>query len=82
MENLSDIICHSDEEMIRIWHEGIKKRVVGSNNLNIASSRSHTIFRINVETVQHEISYVSRLELVDLAGSERSGDSKPTKDSI
>lgn len=65
--------------MIKIWQQGIKKRIVASNNLNIASSRSHTIFRINIETKENDVTCSSRLELVDLAGSERSGDGKPTK---
>lgn len=68
--------------MIKIWQQGIKKRIVASNNLNIASSRSHTIFRINIETRDNDVTCSSRLELVDLAGSERSGDSKPSRESI
>lgn len=82
VENLSEIICHSESEMIKVWQQGIKKRIVASNNLNIASSRSHTIFRINIETRENDVTCSSRLELVDLAGSERSGDGKPTKESI
>ena len=48
---------------------------MASHNLNQASSRSHVIYQITVESVDrnnHNDVAVSKLQLVDLAGSERS----------
>ena len=57
-----------------LFHFGIKNKIVASHNLNHASSRSHAIFTITLETVDPanvENVIVSKLQLVDLAGSER-----------
>ena len=65
--------------------EGEKSRKVGATNMNERSSRSHTIFRIKIESTNRmenddtmsmddeegEQVVVSQLNLVDLAGSER-----------
>ncbi len=55
----------------------------------MASSRSHTIFTIRLETIDlqnPEIQTLSKIELVDLAGSERIGltgtEGKQAKESI
>ena len=66
--------------------EGEKFRKVGSTNMNERSSRSHTIFRLRIESSNRvsddetmteeeedegEQIMASQLNLVDLAGSER-----------
>ena len=65
--------------------EGEKSRKVGATNMNERSSRSHTIFRLRIESSNRvsdetmteeeedegEQIMVSQLNLVDLAGSER-----------
>ena len=65
--------------------EGEKSRKVGSTNMNERSSRSHTIFRLRIESSNRvsddetmteeedegEQIMASQLNLVDLAGSER-----------
>jgi kinesin family protein C2/C3 len=61
------------DEVVKIMREGSKNRVVGSNNLNEHSSRSHLITTVHV-TATHvltEVSVTSKLYLIDLAGSER-----------
>lgn len=56
------------------YHTGIKNKIVSTHNLNNASSRSHSIFTITLESI-HPLKpdnvVVSKLQLVDLAGSER-----------
>ncbi|KAI5388441.1 Kinesin-like protein KIN-7D [Lathyrus oleraceus] len=51
-------------------------RHVGSNNFNLFSSRSHTIFTLMIESSAHGEEYdgviFSQLNLIDLAGSESS----------
>ncbi|KAF7837573.1 kinesin-like protein KIN-7C, mitochondrial isoform X1 [Senna tora] len=53
-------------------------RHVGSNNFNLVSSRSHTIFTLTIESSSHgedtgeEDVILSHLHLIDLAGSESS----------
>ncbi|GAB4851669.1 Kinesin-like protein KIN-7D, mitochondrial [Ancistrocladus abbreviatus] len=46
---------------------------VGSNNFNLLSSRSHTIFTLMIESIAHSDEYdgviFSQLNLIDLAGS-------------
>jgi hypothetical protein len=57
-----------------LFHEGIKNKAIGSHKLNLASSRSHSIFTINLEQSDPknpENVICSKLQLVDLAGSER-----------
>ena len=61
--------------------EGEKFRKVGSTNMNERSSRSHTIFRLRIESsnrvsddetmTEGEQIMASQLNLVDLAGSEK-----------
>lgn len=51
---------------------GNSRRKVAGTGLNLRSSRSHTIFSLDMETVKNDNSCAtSRLNLVDLAGSER-----------
>ena len=74
VENLFIFECRSPEEVMKLFHQGIKNRVTASHKLNLTSSRSHTILTIKVESIDLTNSssvMVSKLELVDLAGSER-----------
>jgi hypothetical protein len=57
-----------------LFHFGIKNKVIGSHKMNLSSSRSHSIFTVTLEQVDHENPdnvVISKLQLVDLAGSER-----------
>jgi len=87
------VFVHSQEEMVtdfesllRILFQGEKSRAIASTGMNERSSRSHTIFRITIESREKEAEEdeenedysasgdgavrVSTLNLVDLAGSE------------
>ncbi|XP_073119255.1 kinesin-like protein KIN-7O isoform X2 [Henckelia pumila] len=78
---LREEIVASAEHVLELMEFGESHRHIGETNMNVYSSRSHTIFRMIIES--REISYdaeadiscdavrVSVLNLVDLAGSER-----------
>ncbi len=91
VENLFTYEVQSSDEAIEIYTYGTTNRVTTSHRLNMFSSRSHSIFCLNVETIDTETQEQvasSKLQLVDLAGSERtaatgnSGDERHFKESI
>ncbi|XP_058259865.1 kinesin heavy chain [Hemibagrus wyckioides] len=63
----------SPEEMMDVIDEGKSNRHVAVTNMNEHSSRSHSIFLINIkqEHVETEQKLSGKLYLVDLAGSEK-----------
>lgn len=75
VENLRVLECQSPEQVIQYFQEGIKHKVMASHRLNAASSRSHCVFTIYVESFDPSDNandiLQSKLALVDLAGSER-----------
>lgn len=76
VEDLSGYLVYTPEELVKMLNIGDRNRVVGTTELNIASSRSHTIFTITIESSDTRIEdgkYITKgkLQLVDLAGSER-----------
>ncbi|KNC53487.1 uncharacterized protein AMSG_01201 [Thecamonas trahens ATCC 50062] len=75
VRGLSHVVATSEEEALNLLFEGDTNRIVGSHSLNKASSRSHTIFTLHVESRSRvestEKVLTSKLNLVDLAGSER-----------
>ncbi|GAB9471226.1 Kinesin motor domain containing protein [Globisporangium polare] len=75
VENLRVLECQSPEQVIKHFQEGIKHKVMASHRLNAASSRSHCVFTIYVESFDPSDNpsdiLQSKLALVDLAGSER-----------
>ena len=74
VENLYTFECHTAEDILALYHFGIKNKVVASHNMNNASSRSHSMLKITLESVdsrQPDSTVTSTLQLVDLAGSER-----------
>lgn len=59
---------------MRLFHFGLRNKVIGSHKMNLTSSRSHTIFCITLEQVEPDRPdnvVISKFQLVDLAGSER-----------
>ncbi|KAL5542545.1 hypothetical protein UlMin_010255 [Ulmus minor] len=78
---LREEIVASPEQVLRFMEFGESHRHIGETNMNVHSSRSHTIFRMIIEskdkTEDEDVSAscdavrVSVLNLVDLAGSER-----------
>ncbi|VVC89878.1 unnamed protein product [Leptidea sinapis] len=76
-------VTTSPEEVLDIMTEGTTNRQTGTTNMNIESSRSHSIFQITIvsrEKGEEEVGSVnvSQLNLVDLAGSERAGQTGAT----
>jgi hypothetical protein len=58
------------EKAMQILNKGENNRIIAETKLNEKSSRSHTIFKINIEFNINEKKYISRLNLVELSGSE------------
>jgi len=67
--------CSTEEEAQGMVFEGETNRTISEHILNNSSSRSHTVFTIQVESRSRvestEKITISKLQLVDLAGSER-----------
>ncbi len=74
VENLYIFEASSAKEANELFKFGSRNRVLASHNLNEASSRSHCIFSLTIESTDlqdpNNIT-VSKLQLVDLAGSEK-----------
>ncbi|KAJ0399950.1 hypothetical protein ATCC90586_002141 [Pythium insidiosum] len=80
VENLCVLECSSPEQVLQHFQDGVKHKIMASHNLNAASSRSHCVFTLYVESASAAGSASgdgdghvlhSKLALVDLAGSER-----------
>ncbi|XP_062543053.1 uncharacterized protein LOC134210790 [Armigeres subalbatus] len=77
--NYKEFITNCPEQIMQYLEEGNKMRKIGDTNMNERSSRSHTIFRITIESRlidrkegdENDAVQSSTLNLVDLAGSER-----------
>jgi centromeric protein E len=74
IRGLTEEVVSSPAQVFSLICEGETRRQVGSTNMNKHSSRSHTIFRIWIESRSSEYEHsnvrISSLSLVDLAGSE------------
>lgn len=72
-KNLSMHTVESTEEATDLFLFGNMNRMVSSTVMNQASSRSHCIFTLHLESRDSDTAVVrtSKLHLVDLAGSER-----------
>ena len=75
VNNLSEISVTNLEKTMQLLNKGENNRIIAETKLNEKSSRSHTIFKINIEFFlkdknNKEKKYNSQLNLVDLAGSE------------
>ncbi|KAI3689094.1 hypothetical protein L2E82_47042 [Cichorium intybus] len=75
---LREEIVNSADQVLKLIEMGEVNRHFGETNMNVRSSRSHTIFRMVIESKGKDSSSnlddairVSVLNLVDLAGSER-----------
>lgn len=73
VKGLKQAFVSSSTELLSILQKGDRMRVVGSTNVNVESSRSHTIFQIKLSQKLLEDNTIknSNLFLVDLAGSEK-----------
>ena len=84
VNNLTEIKINNHEEAMNLLLKGNESRIVASTKLNEKSSRSHSIFRLNVEITKKKqninnsnneddkILLKSHINLIDLAGSENS----------
>ncbi|XP_012277725.1 kinesin-like protein KIN-7O [Orussus abietinus] len=74
--NCKEEVIQTEKEVLKYMKQGDKNRRIGVTNMNEKSSRSHSIFRIIIESREMNADSncaikVSQLNLVDLAGSER-----------
>ncbi|BFI24691.1 centromeric protein E [Marchantia polymorpha subsp. ruderalis] len=78
VEGIKEEVVLSPAHALSLIAAGEEHRHVGSNNFNLLSSRSHTIFTLTVESSARGEGYneedvtLSQLNLIDLAGSESS----------
>lgn len=74
VENIKEEVVLSFEHILSLIAAGEAHRHVGATNFNAESSRSHTIFRLNIESTIPQTMDIrqSNLNLIDLAGSESS----------
>lgn len=77
VRNLSCYVVNNVNELQKLKLLGEKNRAIASTNINVRSSRSHTVFTITIEMIMKSPEHpqgslrVGKLNLVDLAGSER-----------
>lgn len=80
VDNLTEISVDSYERVSSLIKQGDSVKMIAETKLNELSSRSHTIFRVSIESNKvidgkNKIFY-SQLNLVDLAGSENASKAK------
>merc|ERR1719340_71772 len=75
VKGATERVVSSPEEVLEVIEEGKSNRHVAVTNMNEHSSRSHSVFLINVkqEKMENQKKLSGKLYLVDLAGSEKIG---------
>ncbi|TGZ78108.1 kinesin heavy chain [Ascodesmis nigricans] len=75
VKNLLEVYVSSVQEVYEVMRRGGSSRTVAATNMNAESSRSHSIFlvQINQKNVETGSMKTGSLYLVDLAGSEKVG---------
>ncbi|GAA5995740.1 uncharacterized protein JCM10292_004718 [Rhodotorula paludigena] len=78
IQGLEETFIQSAEDGLRVLRRGSERRQIAATNCNERSSRSHSIFTINVHIKDNskegqDVLKVGKLNLVDLAGSENVG---------
>eukprot|EP00928_Gymnodinium_smaydae_P044989 TRINITY_DN3002_c0_g1_i2.p1 TRINITY_DN3002_c0_g1~~TRINITY_DN3002_c0_g1_i2.p1 ORF type:complete len:843 (+),score=248.49 TRINITY_DN3002_c0_g1_i2:111-2639(+) len=73
LRNLSVNVAQKEEDALNLLFLGDTNRVVAETPMNDASTRSHCMFILRVNSTRHDSDTVrsAKLHLVDLAGSER-----------
>ncbi|CAD8093676.1 unnamed protein product [Paramecium sonneborni] len=72
VENLTEIAAASFNDVISLMQRGLANRHVSATQMNLESSRSHSIFTLQLELrTKGMYTRKSKLNFVDLAGSER-----------
>jgi len=75
--NQVEMLVNSEKEILSIYDTGNKNKKIAETQMNERSSRSHTLFRISIESRERDKTsdesavQISHLYLVDLAGSEK-----------
>ena len=75
LEGLTRAACASADEALAHFQKGVRNKVMASHRMNLSSSRSHSLFTLEVRAPSPEDpeeAVRSKFTLVDLAGSERS----------
>ena len=84
VNNLTEIKIKNHEQALNLLLKGNESRIVASTKLNEKSSRSHCIFRLNIEITKNikknnfgeeeteKVLLKNHINLIDLAGSENS----------
>lgn len=74
IENLTEVPITNAFEAISTMQTGVARRRVAATNMNLYSSRSHSVFTVTISTRETTdagtATRTTRLNLVDLAGSE------------
>merc|ERR1719324_1816754 len=75
VKGLNHMLVHDEQEALQVFFAGNSARKVAEHTLNAASSRSHAVFTLHIESrsrmeSSERVEY-SKMNLVDLAGSER-----------
>jgi Kinesin motor domain len=52
VENLFTYECTTLEQVLDLFHLGLKNKIIGSHKMNASSSRSHSIFTFTLEQVE------------------------------
>jgi len=73
LKNLSVHRAETEEDALNLLFIGDTNRAVAETPMNDASTRSHCIFIMQIESqkVGEDVKTVSKVHLVDLSGSER-----------
>eukprot|EP01012_Entosiphon_sulcatum_P052856 TRINITY_DN7266_c0_g1_i1.p1 TRINITY_DN7266_c0_g1~~TRINITY_DN7266_c0_g1_i1.p1 ORF type:complete len:794 (-),score=173.54 TRINITY_DN7266_c0_g1_i1:11-2392(-) len=74
VENLFVFECDTAEQVRDLFQMGVKNKSMGSHQMNLASSRSHSIFTMYINSwdpASPDCVIKSEFALVDLAGSEK-----------
>jgi kinesin family member 5 len=76
VENLTEVFVAEQGEMLQVLETGEKARTVASTRMNQYSSRSHSLFTLEIrQKLENEVEKKGVLNLIDLAGSEKLKDS-------
>eukprot|EP00949_MAST-11_sp_MAST-11-sp1_P000750 g750.t1 len=73
VRGLRNVKVSSTKDALEQLHVGAQNRVVAQTQLNVDSSRSHSVFTITLQGIKLKSGRSGRLSIVDLAGSERGG---------
>lgn len=75
MEGITEEVISRSEEIMDLLQKGSKSRHVGSTFYNETSSRSHSVFTMQIESKYSKNGVINtksrQFNFIDLAGSER-----------